>query len=344
MSARFQVKVLVWVCGLTSVILWFHGCETMSSSDWREGAVAGAPKHQGVVVTTTTPDMGQGPMVRTGDLVRVNIRELPDIAPGTLDMFVETSEPPGRGEGWLYMGNLSASATKFGPTFVHTINRTPRLHSNYDFGSADFRAALTGARAGSVLQLAIDLPAAKTPEMFATGVIGVLPANGFRYEYDLYSQSVDPLKVSQPTVRVTYGHRYEVTVHEACPARLLVQDVTMTQFGPRMICTNNCIFCCSLSSFRQAQMQFALMDGKCAGGKSVHLGPIAVIDKDVTPLPREFEEPVQKQIQRLSEHWPVGAAAGGARDQGISRSDAHEESDIERRVREAEERANGQRP
>jgi hypothetical protein len=343
MSARFQVKALVWVCGLASVIFWLHGFEIVSSSDWREGAEAGVPKHQGVAITTTTSELGQGATIRTGDLVRVSIRELPEIAPGTLDMFVATNEPPSHGDGWLYMGNLNVNATKFGPTFVHTINRTPRPHSNYGFGSGDFRAALTGARAGSVLQLAIALPAKHTSEMFATGMVGVLPANGFQYEYDLYSQFVDPLTVLQPTVRVTYGHRYEVTVREGCPARLLVQDVTMTQHGPRMICTNNCIFCCSLSLFRQAQMQFALMDGKCAGGKSVHLGPIAVIDKDVTRLPREFEEPIQKRIRRLSEHWPVQPLLV-ARDQVIPRSGAHEESDIERRVREAEERANGQRP
>lgn len=179
MSVHLKVKVLVIACCLMLVILWFHGWETVSATDWREGAVAGTPKHQSVHVIPTTLEAGQGTPIRAGDLVRVGVRELPDIAPGTFDMFIKTNEPPRLGEGWLYIGDLDMSATKFGPTFVHTINRTPRLHSNYDFGSADFRAALTGARAGSVLQLAIGLPPARTSEMFATGLIGTLPANGF---------------------------------------------------------------------------------------------------------------------------------------------------------------------
>lgn len=91
-------------------------------------------------------------------------------------------------------------------------------------------------------------------------------------------------------------------------------------------------------------MQFALIDANCAGGKTAHLGPIAVIDTDVTPLPRQFKESVAKRIRRLSEHWPDRALVGHEREQWLPRSVAHEESDIERRVREAEERANGQRP
>jgi hypothetical protein len=343
-SRHFKIKTLVFVCGLMFVILWFHGWDTVSATDWREGALAGTPRHQGVHVTPIMLAAGRGMPIRAGELVRVGVRELPDIAPGTFDMFIQTNEPPSQGEGWLYIGDLDAGATKFGPTFVHTINREPRLHSNYDLGAADFRAALAGCPTGSVLQLAIDLPSARSSEMFATGLVGVLPANGFFYDYDLYSQSVDPLKVSQPAVRLTYGHSYEVTVHEACPARLLVQDVTMRQFGPRMICTNTCILCCSASFFREARMQFALMDARCAGGKTAHFGPIAVIDKDVTPLPREFQESVEKRMRRLAEHWPVSAIAGLEREEALPRSVAHEESDIERRVREAEERANGKRP
>jgi len=118
----------------------------------------------------------------------------------------------------------------------------------------------------------------------------------------------------------------------------------MNQYGPRMICTNTCILCCGPSFFRQARMQFALMEANCAGGKSVQLGPIAVIDKDVTPLPREFEESVQKRIRWLAKHWPARAAAGHEWDHVLPRSSPHQESDAERRVREAEERANGQRP
>lgn len=339
---KSRARWLVVIGSLLVVGSWLAGWEFTHASAWREGGVGGAPSQRLLNLQTTTLEVGQGRAVQGGDLVRVGVRELPDIAPGTLDMFPQSREEPSSGEAWLWVGDLRAERTTFGAT-TRSTTPTPRPHPNYDLGPPDLRAALLGTRIGSRVEMKIGLPPERTQRMFVSGDFGSLPANGYVFAFDWRNHLVDPLKSSRPIIPVTYGHSYEVTVRKACPARVLVQDVTIRHFGPRFVSSPGCWLCLSPSFYRHAKMQFAVVDVSCERGERAGLGLLAVVDTEATAHPEEFEESIKARIHNLKQQWPEGFDTEEPRQQMRGQETPQPETAIERKVREHEERANFER-
>jgi hypothetical protein len=168
---------------------------------------------------------------------------------------------------------------------------------------------LLGVPTGSTLRISIALPPQLTRNMLVTGWSGIIPRTGIKFDYELYSVFEDPFEVTGgkkgENFPLQYGHSYEVTVGRACPTRLLVQDVAMTQHGPRLDCEGGESLFCPVSTYRSARAQFAVMDGRCEQGEKLHIGPIAVIDKGATDHPAAFEPSILAHIQYLKNHWPI---------------------------------------
>jgi hypothetical protein len=238
----------------------------------------------------------------------MEIRDLGILAPGTADMFSRSASINSHGEESAWVGNLRANRTTFPVASRLTSSSQPR-DPHYDLGSADFRQALLGVPTGSTLRISIALPPQLTSDMLVSGRSGIVPRTGILFHYELYSEFVDPLdatgRKNGGNFELQYGHSYEVTVRRACLTRLFVQDVALTQHGPRLDCEGAAWFLCPVSTYRSARAQFAIMDGRCEQGERLHIGPIAVIDKGATEHPAAFEPSILTRIQYLRGHWPV---------------------------------------
>jgi hypothetical protein len=287
-----------WLIGGGVVALtagFFRGCEFADAEDWTEGGEARVPKSHALDLDVTTLTAGHGNQVRAGDIVEVDVRELPEVAPGT---DVPKDLPPVHGTAWVWIGDLTAAKTTFPPTSRLTTGRIPRGSPNFGIGPADFRKALAGIPVGSTLSIAIALRTRRTPDRVMMG----LPRNGILFDGDYYSAFVDPLGTSSTNAPLRFGHRYEVTLRRACPARLLIRNVSLTQLGPYTECMG---LRCGLTLSRSARLQLGLIDGRCSDGELLHFGPIAAVDKDATEHPRAFEDTIKSRIQQLTQRWPT---------------------------------------
>jgi hypothetical protein len=309
MRARAGLLTALVLTGLVLLVGgWIRGWENTETDKWVAGAVADVPAPTRLNLEVTRLKTGPGKPVASGDLVNIDIRDLGILAPGTTDMFSQSAPIDSHGEASAWVGNLQTDRTTFPSTTRLTSNALPR-DPHYDLGSADFRHALLGVPTGSTLRISIALPPRLTSEMLVSGRSGSIARTGIMFDYELYSQFVDPLHVTGRekggNFQLQYGHSYEVTVRRACPTRLLVQDVALTQHGPRLDCEHVDWLICPVSTFRSARAQFAVMDGRCEQGEKIHIGPIAVIDKGATDNPAAFEPSILARIQDLRGHWPI---------------------------------------
>ena len=309
MRSRTGLLIVSILTGLVLLFgIWVRGWENTDASEWVAGAVADNPEHGPLNLEVTRLKTGPGKPVASGDLVEMEIRDLDILAPGTEEMFSQAAPIQSHGAAVAWVGSLQGNRVTFPATKRLTSNALPR-DPHYDLGSADFRQALLGVPTGSTLRISIALPPRLTDNMLVTGSSGLIPRAGIMFFYELYSVFVDPFGAAGRDARgnfpLQYGHSYEVTIGRACRTRMLVQDVAMTQRGPRLDCEGGESLFCPISTYRSARAQFAVMDGRCEQGEKLHIGPIAVIDKGATDNPAAFEPSILARLQYLRSHWPL---------------------------------------